>query len=374
MENKKLLIAVCSLFVALVGQAQSSMVCTHIEGEVADTAVRFIEISRADQKNSYIYGDTIPFADGRFSYDIRTAEPVVYWICAFNKDWIGRAVNFFADGATVHIKFVPNDSPEWYSDSPLNKELLRVDGVVDSILGCYEAKFAKYADYKSLSEAERKECDALNDSVNGLIKAFRLDYIRNNPGRVGLFMLFDRAERFCDDSVATNELVDIYNEVYADKWPDFHLSEYMMLWRASRGIKVGAHYIDFTAPDLDGNDHTLSDEIDGRVALIDFWASWCGPCRRLSKSILPVYEKYKDMGFTVVGVARERNPEAMRKAIERDQYPWLNLIELKDRTKLWNRYGIRGGGNKFLVDRDGTILAIDPKPDKLEAILKEKLK
>ena len=80
------------------------------------------------------------------------------------------------------------------------------------------------------------------------------------------------------------------------------------------------------------------------------------------------------MGFTVVGVARERTPEAMRKAIERDQYPWLNLIELKDRTKLWNRYGIRGGGNKFLVDRDGTILAIDPKPDKLEAILKEKLK
>ena len=80
------------------------------------------------------------------------------------------------------------------------------------------------------------------------------------------------------------------------------------------------------------------------------------------------------MGFTVVGVARERNPEAMCKAIERDHYPWLNLIELKDRTKLWNRYGIRGGGNKFLVDRDGTILAIDPKPDKLEAILKEKLK
>ena len=51
-----------------------------------------------------------------------------------------------------------------------------------------------------------------------------------------------------------------------------------------------------------------------------------------------------------------------------------HLIELKDRTKLWNRYGICGGGNKFLVDRDGTILAIDPKPDKLEAILKEKLK
>lgn len=90
--------------------------------------------------------------------------------------------------------------------------------------------------------------------------------------------------------------------------------------------------------------------------------------------MIPVYEKYKDRGFTIVGVARERDAEAMRKAIGRDKYPWLNLIELNDRIKLWNNYGMRGGGNKFLVDRDGTILAIDPKPEKLEAILKEKLK
>lgn len=366
--------AACALSMAAVAAAQSGGICTHVEGEVADTAVRVINVHKVDQNNSYVYTDTIPFANGRFSYDIRTEGLAVYDVSAYNKDWIGRFARFFADGDTVRIKFVPGASPVWSSPSPLNKELQRVDGVADSIYQYYETKYARFADYEHLTEAERKEYEVLSDSVNGLVKAFKLGYIRNNPGPVGLFLLFDRAERLYEDSVATRELMTIYDEVYAERYPDFHLAEYMKAWRASRGIKEGAHYIDFTAPDLGGTDHTLSAEIEGKVALIDFWASWCGPCRRLSRSIIPVYEKYKNRGFTVVGVARERDPKAMRKAIDRDKYPWLNLIELKDRAKLWNLYGIRGGGNKFLVDRDGTILAIDPKPERLEAILKEKLK
>ena len=374
MKRKRLLTVACSLLVAVASNAQDGKICTHIEGEVADTAVQVIRVRRVDQNNSYIYTDTIPFANGRFSYDIHTAEPAVYSICAYNKRWIGRAVDFFAEGDTVRMKFVPDDSPEWYSASPLNKELHRVNGMTDSIFLHYQARFAKYADYDSLSESERKEYKALSDSYHGQIKAFRLGYMRKNPGLVGLFMLFEWGERFSDDSVAVREVASIYDDVYAGKFPGFHLSEYMKLWRASQSVKVGGNYIDFTAPDLDGNDHTLSEEIEGKVALIDFWASWCGPCRRLSKSMIPVYEKYKDRGFTIVGVARERDAEAMRKAIGRDKYPWLNLIELNDRIKLWNNYGMRGGGNKFLVDRDGTILAIDPKPEKLEAILKEKLK
>ena len=65
----------------------------------------------------------------------------------------------------------------------------------------------------------------------------------------------------------------------------------------------------------------------GKVALIDLWASWCGPCRTTSKQLIPIYEKYKDRGFTVIGVAREQNSDIrMREAIRKDGYPWLNLI------------------------------------------------
>lgn len=126
-------------------------------------------------------------------------------------------------------------------------------------------------------------------------------------------------------------------------------------------------------PDLAGNDHTLSKEIAGRVALIDLWGSWCASCRKHSKELIPLYDKYKDRGFTVVGVAREYdNADAMKTAIRRDGYPWLNLLELDDRLGIWKRYGIgNAGGGRFLVGRDGKILAINPDAAQVEAILED---
>ena len=139
---------------------------------------------------------------------------------------------------------------------------------------------------------------------------------------------------------------------------------------ASLNVKVGGSYIDFTAPDLDGNRITLSEQIKGKVALIDLWASWCGPCRCSSNSMIPVYEAYKDKGFTVVGVARERQADDMKKAVAKDKYPCLNLIELNDAGKIWDKYGIgNAGGGTFLVDKVGKILLIQPTAEDVKACL-----
>ena len=138
---------------------------------------------------------------------------------------------------------------------------------------------------------------------------------------------------------------------------------------------MGGRYFDFTAPDLSGTDHTLSAEIKGKVALIDLWGSWCGSCRWHSKALIPVYNKYRDRGFTIVGVAREfHDSRAMKKAIERDGYPWLNLLELDDRLGIWTKYGVgNAGGARFLVGSDGRILAINPDAAQVEAILENEL-
>lgn len=139
---------------------------------------------------------------------------------------------------------------------------------------------------------------------------------------------------------------------------------------------VGSRYVDFEAPDLVGKMYRFSELIQGaELVLLDLWASWCAPCRRGSKALIPLYEQYKEQGFRVVGVAREAEDLVqLRDAIEQDGYPWIQLVELDDRIHLWAQYGRdNAAGGKFLLDKEGTILAIDPSIEELKTWLDQRL-
>lgn len=187
-----------------------------------------------------------------------------------------------------------------------------------------------------------------------------------------------------------NELMYYYNDKYSDlskiknlvenisaKYPGHPYDSVAkdMIGALDR-IKVGGKFIDFTLPDLNGNNITLSKTIEGKIALIDLWASWCGPCIATSKSMIPVYNEFKNSGFTIVGVAREfDNTNQLKKTLEREKFPWMNLIELNNQNGIWIKYGKpTAGGGTFLVDKDGKILAIEPTAEEVRNILTEKLK
>jgi thiol-disulfide isomerase/thioredoxin len=130
----------------------------------------------------------------------------------------------------------------------------------------------------------------------------------------------------------------------------------------------GKPFVDVSAPDLNGQKYQLSDLLKNKVALIDLWGSWCGPCIAKSRKVVPLYEKYKGQGFIVVGIAREfGNTDELKKRLAKEKFNWKQLVDLDDRLGIWNKYGIpNAGGMVVLVNRDGKILAVDPTTEELE--------
>ncbi|HOK39248.1 MAG: TlpA disulfide reductase family protein [Bacteroidales bacterium] len=145
------------------------------------------------------------------------------------------------------------------------------------------------------------------------------------------------------------------------------------------GTEIGdiAPEIKLTSPN--GDSIALS-SLRGKVVLIDFWASWCGPCRKENPFVVSAYQKYKDKrfsvgnGFTVFGVSLDKNKESWIKGIEDDKLTWYHVSDLKqwdcDIAKV---YGVRGIPSNFLIDKNGVIIAKNLRGEKLEATLESLL-
>lgn len=136
---------------------------------------------------------------------------------------------------------------------------------------------------------------------------------------------------------------------------------------------VGAIAMDFRQPDTLGRVVSLSD-FKGRYVLIDFWASWCAPCRIENPYIVKAFQKFKSKNFTVLGVSldSEGRKQAWLDAIHKDNLTWTHVSDLKGwDNEVAKQYGIKAIPQNFLIDPDGKIVATNLKGDKLEQKLSE---
>jgi len=210
-------------------------------------------------------------------------------------------------------------------------------------------------DDETLSEADRKAKEKEVEAIYSEMVKFQQDFAYQNLDNIlGVYLVSSYSMVFDKDFTAKC-LAEL-----PEKWNNY---EGIIKLREALAVEAktaeGQPFTDFTMPDPKGKDVSLSQFIKkNKLTLVDFWASWCGPCRKAIPGVKALYEKYKKQGFGVVGVSFDSKKEAWVKAIKDLDLPWPQMSDLKG----WDcaasdLYNIKAIPFTLLVTKDGTIVA-----------------
>ena len=210
--------------------------------------------------------------------------------------------------------------------------------------------------------------DSLNTVGTALMEqqdSFRDDYIKAHPESFVTHYILDGVKQ----DYPVDQLKDLMAGFTTESIYRDHLNEYVT--KLER-LEVGQPFIDFALMTNEDTEVVLSEMIpQNKLTLIDFWASWCGPCRRENPVVKAAYEQYHELGFNVIGISVDQDEEAWLKAVEDDQLPWTQVRDSEN--KVSEDYMIYYIPSNFLFDQEGNMVAKGLRGEELKAKLAELL-
>lgn len=235
-----------------------------------------------------------------------------------------------------------------------------------------------YTVNQRLAQFSAKEEEILSqyEANNSQRKKYIAEQIRKEPAALSNFFFLD----FLDFQV-DNDLIELMVSKLYGKYPENQfvkelyqqLETYKTAQSENTGIEIGAIAPDIELPNPKGEIIALS-SFRGKVVLIDFWASWCKPCRIESPNMVKLYEKYKDKGFEIYSISLDKKREDWLDAIAKDGLKWTHVSDLKFWQSIAAQtYKVEGIPYTVLIDTKGKIVATDLRGAELEAKVAEML-
>jgi len=364
---KKLALAAGALMVLFSACKQTGGDSYTITGDVKGLKDNALYLSF--QQNDSAKVDTIHVKDGKFEFTGKAPATPVFGQVVTQDGTHGFPV--FLEPGGIQVTGNADSAQYIVSGTPNNnalKEMMDAQKPMMQKMKAFQQEYmsARMANDTAKVAALESEYDGLQKEMDGVMKTF----VSSHPKALISAMLLQQLST----SLATAESEKLFNGLDTSVQHGEFGKMIADKLAADKKTDIGQPAPDFTENDVNGNPVSLA-SFKGKYVLVDFWASWCGPCRQENPNVVKAYNQYKNKNFTILGVSLDEDSSKWKEAITQDKLAWNHVSDLKGwKNAAAQEYGVQAIPANFLLGPDGKIIGKNLRGEDLDKKLAEVLK